>query len=103
MSESSTMPKSNHIGAYLDVLLKANTKIAEEMRMNEAKAFYEMLERTGVVADFEARGEARAAKIIKEQAAALSKKDAALSKKDAALSEKDAEIAQLKAQLANYK
>ncbi|GMO27654.1 MAG: hypothetical protein Ta2F_03260 [Termitinemataceae bacterium] len=55
MSESSTMSKSDHIGAYLDVLLKANTKIAEEMRMNEAKAFYEMLERTGVVADFEAR------------------------------------------------
>ncbi|GMO34406.1 MAG: hypothetical protein Ta2F_12140 [Termitinemataceae bacterium] len=92
MSESSTMPKSNHIGAYLDVLLKANTKIAEEMRMNEAKAFYEMLERTGVVADFEARGEARgeakAAEIIKEQAAALSKKDS--------------EIAELRARLANY-
>ncbi|GMO43378.1 MAG: hypothetical protein Ta2B_23920 [Termitinemataceae bacterium] len=59
MNESSTMSKSDHIRAYLDVLLKANTKIAEEMRMNESKAFYEMLERTGVIADFEARGEAR--------------------------------------------
>ena len=47
---------SDHIKAYLDVILKANYEAMEAMKMNETKKFYETLERMGVAAEFEARG-----------------------------------------------
>ncbi|GHV74572.1 hypothetical protein AGMMS49940_18740 [Spirochaetia bacterium] len=56
LQASNAYLNSDHIKAYLDVILKANYDAMEVMKMNETRKFYEALERMGVAAEFEARG-----------------------------------------------
>jgi predicted transposase/invertase (TIGR01784 family) len=51
--------KEIDIGAFIDAFYKGNREIFEEIRMEKQETFKDFIERTGMAAEWEARGEAK--------------------------------------------